>query len=135
MRCIVAVAVASLTALATWTIPAWAGSGSGTVLVSKCGAPGAQRPKEIIFYCGDTGLLVRSLRWSSWGGRVAVGTGVQWEKVCVPNCATGGVRTSAVVVHLYKRRHCPGRSHLHYRDATVIAADGRSSAQRIFCPD
>src|SRR4051812_37555440 len=110
MRVFVAMAVGALSASAVLTATTSATPGSA-VLVSKCGAPGVQRPKEIIFTCGDAGLLVRSLRWSRWGGRVAVGTGVQRVKVCVPDCATGGVRSTAVTVHLYKRRACPGRSH------------------------
>ena len=92
------------------------GGSAQIVLVSKCGAVGVQRPREIVLTCGDAGLLVQHMRWSTWGGRVAIARGDQFANDCDPACVSGTFHKTRVTVHLYKRRACPGRSHLYYRD-------------------
>jgi hypothetical protein len=104
------------------------------VLASTCGRLGTQRPALLVFACGDVGLYVHRLRWSTWGGRVAVGVGEQVEKVCIPFCAAGTIRRTQVTVRLYTRRACPGRTHLYYRGVTIINAAGHRSSQRTGCP-
>lgn len=46
------------------------------------------RPRTIAF-SGDAGDIVESLRWSSWTGSHATGTGKSVIQGCVPGCATG----------------------------------------------
>lgn len=106
-----------------------------TVLISKCGNIGVQRPRQIVFACADAGLRVEQLRWSNWGGRVAIGRGVQMANDCEPSCVAGHFHATAVTLHLYKRRFCPGRSHLYYLKATFITANGQRSPGRLGCPD
>jgi hypothetical protein len=105
------------------------------VLVSKCGALGVQRPREIVFACADAGLRVSRLRWSTWGGRVAVGRGVQMANDCLPSCAGGHFVTTPLTLRLYQRRVCPGRSRLYYLRATFVAPNGHRTAGALGCPD
>jgi hypothetical protein len=74
------------------------------------------------------------MRWSAWGGRVAVAHGEQFANDCDPACVSGTFHKTAVTVHLYKRRACPGRSHLYYRDATIIDPAGHRTGEGMSCP-
>jgi hypothetical protein len=105
------------------------------VLVSKCGNIGVQRPREIVFACADAGLKVQQLRWSAWGGRIAVGRGVQMANDCNPSCVAGHFHATPVTLHLYKRRPCPGRSRLYYLNVTFITPSGQRSGGRLGCPN
>ena len=118
-----------------WADAPRTGGSSQIVVVSKCGAVGVQRPKELVFTCADAGLRVQHMHWSSWGGRVAVARGEQFANDCDPACVSGTFHRTAVIVHLYKRRGCPGRAHLYYRDATIIDAAGHRTGARVTCPD
>lgn len=109
-------------------------SGSEVVLATQNCRYGIRRPKQIIFFCGDGGGWANGLRWSRWGGRVATGTGSYSEKLCVPDCATGGISTTSVRIRLYRRRACPETSHLYYRRATLIDSGGRRFARTVPCP-
>jgi hypothetical protein len=105
-------------------IPAEAtGTSTRTVLVSKCGNLGVQRPKQIVFTCADAGLRVERLRWAHWGARVAVGRGIQMANVCDPSCVAGTFRATTVTLHLYKRRMCSGRTHFYYVNASIITPE------------
>jgi hypothetical protein len=103
-------------------------------LVSKCGNLGVQRPREIVFACADAGLRVQQLHWSAWGGRVAIGRGVQIANDCEPSCVAGHFHATPVTLHLYKRRPCAGRSHLYYLNATLITPSGKRAPARLGCP-
>ena len=113
--------------------------GTGTarrvVLVSQCGAIGVQRPTELVMFCGDAGLRVHRLRWSAWGGRVAIARGVQMTNDCVPFCAAGHFHSTSVVMHLYTRRPCHGRTHLYYLNATIIPLHGPRAGYLVRCAE
>lgn len=109
-------------------------SESDAVLATQNCRYGIRRPKQIVFFCADNGGWVNRLRWSRWGGRIATGTGSYSEKLCVPDCATGGISTFFVRVRLYSRRSCPGRSHRYYQRATLIDQSGRRLARTVPCP-
>jgi hypothetical protein len=110
-------------------------SASNSAVVSKCGSLGVKRPKAIVFACADAGLRAHKLHWPKWGGRIAIGHGVQEANDCDPSCVAGHFHTTSVTVHLDKRRSCPGRSHRYYRRATLIPASGPRSAWPLTCPD
>ncbi len=95
---------------------------------------GIRRPKAIVFACGDGNWLVNRLRWSRWGGRVAIGTGIERQKSCDPSCAAGRIVSQPVTVRLYRRRACAGRTHLYYRSATLVYNSGRRAAVSVPCP-
>lgn len=107
---------------------------SRIVLATQGCTHGIRRPTSIVFTCADAGLRASGLRWRSWGGQVAVGSGVLHEKLCVPSCAEGGSRSRPMTIHLYRRRKCPGRRHLYYRSATFVFADGSRSKASAPCP-
>jgi hypothetical protein len=103
------------------------------VVTANCKTPKA-RPWRIVFACADLNYLIDHLRWQTWGGRVALGTGSLQYNDCIPYCAAGHFHREAVTIHLYKRRACAGYSGLFYRDATVIRASGRRERDPVFCP-
>ena len=65
---------------------------------------------------------------------MAVARGEQFANDCNPACVSGTFHKTVVTVHLYKRRACPGRSDLYYRDATIIDPAGHRTGARISCP-
>ena len=116
------------------TMARMSASHSDVVLATQNCRYGIRRPKQIVFFCADNGGWVNRLRWARWGGRIATGSGRYSEKLCVPDCATGGLSTYAVRIRLYSRRWCPGRSHRYYRQATLIDPSGRRFARDVPCP-
>ncbi|MRH88562.1 hypothetical protein GFY24_14090 [Nocardia sp. SYP-A9097] len=59
-----------------------------------------QRPSNMLLACGDGGLWVKDITWTSWGPDTAEGEGTQSRRVCVPNCAAGGVATAPTHITL-----------------------------------
>ena len=51
------------------------------------------KPTSIVIACADNGIGVDKLAWTNWTTTAAVGTGRVWENNCVPNCATGTIRS------------------------------------------
>jgi hypothetical protein len=51
----------------------------------------SREPVSITLACADAGIGVQDMLWSSWTARAATGSGLLWEKLCVPDCATGTV--------------------------------------------
>jgi hypothetical protein len=122
-------------AVAALALPTAGGAQSGgAILASQSCKDGRQRPTRIVFACADVGLYIDHLRWSSWGGRVAVGRGVYHFNDCIPACAGGRFHTLGATLRLFTRRACPGRSHLYYQRATIIRSDGRRERASVGCP-
>jgi hypothetical protein len=48
-------------------------------------------PSSLILACGDGGIYMQPIRWSSWSASRAVGSGVLHENNCDPDCAGGHV--------------------------------------------
>lgn len=71
------------------------------VLLAGCGAPRpasrvladcehlGYRPATVVIACGDGGLVLTGLRWTTWTATRATATGTAQVKLCVPDCATG----------------------------------------------
>jgi hypothetical protein len=74
-------------------------------------------PKTFTIACGDGNYLVKSLKWSSWGGRAATARGKASVNTCKPTCAAGTFRSYAVKVTASRRTTC-GR-HREYMRLTV----------------
>ncbi len=49
----------------------------------------SREPVSITLACADAGIGVQDMLWSSWTATGATGSGLLWEKLCVPDCATG----------------------------------------------
>lgn len=65
-------------------------------------AQSVSRPSKILLACGDGGLWVKDIVWSSWGPDTAEGEGTQSRRKCVPDCASGGVETGPTHITLRK---------------------------------
>jgi len=62
------------------------------------------KPRTLVITCGDAGILLQKLRWTSWTRTRASGSGVEAVNDCNPDCAAG---------HLHRtlpRSRCRGRS-------------------------
>jgi hypothetical protein len=62
-------------------------------VVADCAAaapyPLSREPLSITLACADAGIGVQDMLWTSWTAKAAAGTGLLWEKLCVPDCAAG----------------------------------------------
>jgi hypothetical protein len=77
-------------------------------VVANCAAaaPYALRkePLSITLACADAGIGVQDMLWMSWTPTTATGSGLLWEKLCVPDCATGKIGYYPVDVTLFAVR-------------------------------
>jgi hypothetical protein len=60
----------------------------------------SREPLSITLACADDGIGVQDMLWMSWTATAAKGSGLLWEKLCVPDCAAGKVGYYPVVVTL-----------------------------------
>jgi hypothetical protein len=64
-------------------------------VVADCAAappyPLSREPLSITLACADAGIGVRDMIWMTWTAKAATGSGLLWEKLCVPDCATGKI--------------------------------------------
>ena len=134
-RALVGVAVAALVAFASYAGGADAGAAASddAILATQSCRVGVQRPTRIVFTCADVGAYIDHLRWTRWGGRVAIGSGTFHYNDCDPSCAGGQFHSLGASIRLYRRRACPERTHLYYRDATLIT-NGKRQRFGVACP-
>ena len=73
-------------------------------VVADCAAaapyPLSREPVSITLACADAGIGVQDMLWTSWTTTAATGTGLLWEKLCVPDCASGKMGYYPVAVTL-----------------------------------
>jgi hypothetical protein len=120
--------------IATALAPALAVSSTGTILATQGCTVGVQRPKSIVFACGDFGAFVNKIHWRTWGGSTAVGTGIYTVQTCTPNCAMGGTNSVSATIRLSKTGACPGKHHKYYRRASLALANGGHVINSVPCP-
>jgi len=103
-------APSSSAASAARALPTTAAPAAGLAdvyVVADCAAAApysvSREPLSITLACADAGIGVQDMLWLSWTPTAATGSGLLWEKLCVPDCATGkigyypvGVTLSAV---------------------------------------
>lgn len=65
------------------------------------------QPEEVALSVHGS-LSLHKLRWESWGGTVAKGSGRARVKACVPDCNLGKVEWPRVTVRLEDRIRCDG---------------------------
>ena len=73
-----------------------------------------------LWLSADGTLVVLHVRWSRWGGRVAVGTGAASYHGCTPDCGSAPVHHADVTIHLYDIVECSGRA--YYNKVTLTPA-------------
>ena len=98
-------------------------AGANQVRAVNCGRE-QYKPTRIILSCGDAGIRLTKLEWSSWNRSRAVATGRYAENTCRPTCSAGHTVSRPVKVTLSKPRRCPGRAHPAFRQATFAFRDG-----------
>ena len=71
-----------------------------------CGDAFSIRPDYVLLGCGDGGQFLADVRWSSWTAAAARGSGVWWQNLCTPDCASGHFRRVEVAIRLWRPRTC-----------------------------
>ncbi|MGW4351932.1 hypothetical protein ACWELJ_07540 [Nocardia sp. NPDC004582] len=81
----------------------FAASPTAAPVVNDCVAGHAvTQPASMLLACGDGGLSVRDITWSSWGPDTAEGDGTEYRRVCEPSCAAGHTASGATHITLRK---------------------------------
>lgn len=78
-----------------------------------------QRPRSILFACGDGNYYVKRLHWRSWHKRWARARGVFHFNDCDPNCAEGTFHKRRGRLILRRRLWCPSIDKFVFRRAKV----------------
>jgi hypothetical protein len=102
------------------------------------GSAATVRPKKIIVACGDANFYFTNLKWSSWGPKQAVASGIATVNDCKPYCAAGHFHTYAATITLTRPRSCSDGALVYTRIAwrfpgKAPAALGRHSSQSSPC--
>lgn len=77
------------------------------------------KPTRITLSCGDAGTWLGKLKWSSWNGSQAVGSGNFTAIQCTPNCAAGHTHSVAVKVTLSNAKSCPNQVEKAFKQAAL----------------
>ncbi|MEV6772113.1 hypothetical protein AB0N05_26145 [Nocardia sp. NPDC051030] len=77
------------------------------------------RPGRMLLACGDGGLSVQSITWSTWGPDTAEGEGTQYRRICEPNCAAGHEATAPT--HITLRKVSKG----YFTEAVITDLNGK----------
>ncbi|HEY7967647.1 MAG TPA: hypothetical protein VID68_11510 [Solirubrobacteraceae bacterium] len=86
-------------------------------------------PPSIVVACADDNLSLTHLRWSSFGGTTARGSGDYYANDCTPNCAAGRFHTYPVKVALSHATRCKDRFD-DYQLASVTFTGKRPAGQK-----
>jgi hypothetical protein len=105
------------------TVPGVAVAASHHVRAINCGRE-QYKPTRINLSCGDAGIWLGRLRWSSWHRTVALATGNYNENTCTPTCSAGRMVSRPVTVTLSRPKACPGRIHLAFGRAKFAFPSG-----------
>lgn len=119
----ITMAIAGLAAAPSVALAA-TGNTSGQPFAINC-ATTQFKPKKIVIACGDAGIWLGKLKWSSWGAMRASGTGVYNANDCTPTCSAGHIKSGPVKVTLSNPKTCPGQTHLAFKQAALTYAGTR----------
>jgi hypothetical protein len=112
------VATTCLAVVPSVALAATAGGASGKPFAITCYSEHF-KPKRITIACGDAGIWLGKLKWSSWGSSSAKGTGVYNQNDCTPDCASGKIKSAPVKVTLSKVKTCPGQTNPAFKQAAL----------------
>ena len=129
---IAASALLALTAAAAPAAHAATTADASTTSLVDCGGAPTVRPKTVVLACGDAGVLIRRITWSSWNATGATGTGTLVENLCVPTCAAGNVATyKGVTLTLRGVTSSNGVSIFSRMDGQFAGEGGPAMAHRV----
>ena len=105
--------------IALLAIPSIASAaGSGRTLAINCNQE-QFKPRKIVLACGDGGIWLSKLNWSSWSGSKASASGNYNANDCTPDCAAGHVHSYPVKVTLSGPKSCPGQTGRGFKRAAL----------------
>jgi hypothetical protein len=83
------------------------------------------KPHHLIAACGDAGLVVNGIAWSTYGTKTALGDGTAVTNTCKPDCAAGHFRDDPASVKLYRPRFCQNVGLFHFTRLLVTYTNGK----------
>ena len=98
------------------------------VLTFDCETP-VHKPDYITLTCADGGMAVEQIKWQSWGVKEAIGTGVYAENNCQPDCASGKLIKTPVVLSLTNLIEY--KSKFYLKDLAITTQKGHNSISRL----
>jgi hypothetical protein len=125
MRARVLLSVLALVGAAA--VPALA-SGNARRVVGNC-TKSQVRPPSVIIACGDGNILLIHLKWTSFGGATARGSGDYSANDCKPYCAAGKFHSYPVKVALSEAMVCKDH-HDDYQLAKLVFTGARPAGQK-----
>jgi hypothetical protein len=96
---------------------------SSEVLTWDCEYPEI-KPESIMLTCGDGGMYVDKIEWSSWEATGAQGIGFYNVNDCDPNCADGKMHNARIKVQLSGLTTVNGKNYL--RTMEIQTLDGKN---------
>ncbi|OUC77952.1 hypothetical protein [Gordonia lacunae] len=106
VRVFIATVAAALIVLVGFAVPGEAVAAPPATpvvtVVGGCDGTKQVQPRNLSsIYCGDAGVIVTQITWLGWTDAWAAGYGTEHRRLCKPDCATGGIRSSPVAVWLF----------------------------------
>ena len=101
---------------------------SEEVLTFDCETP-VHKPDYITLTCADGGIAVGEIKWQSWEVKEATGTGVYAENNCQPDCASGKLIKTPVVLSLTNLIEYNSKFYL--KDLAITTQKGNNSVSRL----
>jgi hypothetical protein len=101
-------AIVSLAILALIAPAAGAFRGQQVYTIGNC-AKAEVRPSKIVFACADGNVYATGVRYSSYGGAVAVAKGTAYRNTCEPDCAQGHFVSARATIRLFAIKRCDRR--------------------------
>ena len=98
------------------------------VLTFDCETP-VHKPDYITLTCADGGMVVEEIKWQSWGTQEAIGTGIYAENNCQPDCASGKLIETPVVLSLTNLIEY--KSKFYLKDLAITTQKGNNSISRL----
>ena len=84
------------------------------------------KPGTYVLACGDGGLGITGMHWTTWSAHLASGYGTSWENLCVPNCAEGKIAHYPVLAVLWGSASVKGYpADRRYTEITLIYTANR----------
>jgi hypothetical protein len=98
------------------------------VLTFDCEIP-VHKPDYITLTCADGGIAIEEIKWQSWGVKESIGTGVYAENNCQPDCASGKLIKTPVVLSLTNLIEY--KSKFYLKDLAITTQKGNNSISRL----
>lgn len=95
--------------VAAFALSAISASAASSLKITNCNKSASQ-PKLLTLACGDGGIVLKGMSWSSFGGATAKGRGTLVINTCEPNCAAGKNVSYPVTVTATGSQKCKGVS-------------------------